>query len=67
MQVGNNPLRFAAFYILARPALREALGEELRVPMADWPRRVPTWAELERLALLTAVIKETLRYAIHLR
>jgi hypothetical protein len=67
MQASNNPLRFAAFYILSRPKLRKALCEELGVPMANWPRCIPTWAELEKLALLTAVIKETLRYAILLR
>ncbi|KAF2735645.1 cytochrome P450 [Polyplosphaeria fusca] len=52
---------FASYYILSRPELRLALAEELKDTMADWPSRVPTWAELERLPLLQAVIKESLR------
>ncbi|TGJ82761.1 hypothetical protein E0Z10_g6001 [Xylaria hypoxylon] len=51
----------AAYYILTRPDLVKNLGEELKKPMAEWPTRVPTWVELERLPLLQAVIKEALR------
>ncbi|KAF2686311.1 cytochrome P450 [Lentithecium fluviatile CBS 122367] len=59
----SHSLGYAAFQVLYRPQLREALKEELTKPMADWPRHVPTWAELEKLPLLTAVIKESLRLA----
>jgi cytochrome P450 len=52
---------FASYYILSRPALRERLEAELREPMAGWPDRVPTWAELEKVPLLQAIIKESLR------
>jgi cytochrome P450 len=52
---------FASFYILSRPELRARLQSELREPMSGWPDRVPTWAELERLPLLQAIIKESLR------
>ncbi len=52
----------AAYYILTRPDVMKLLREELRQPMAQWPTHVPTWAELERLPFLQAVIKEALRY-----
>lgn len=53
---------FASYYICSRPdSVRKRLEEELRDVMKDWPRRVPTWAELERLPYLQAVIKESLR------
>lgn len=57
-----RPPRYATVQILARPALRHALREELRVPMAEWPLRAPSWPDLEKLPLLTAVIKESFRY-----
>jgi cytochrome P450 len=57
----------ATYYILTRPDVAKRLGDELRQPMAEWPTHVPTWAELERLPFLQAVIKEALRYVpIHL-
>lgn len=52
---------FASFYILSRPVLHAALREEVSEAMEDWPARVPTWAELERLPLLQAILKESLR------
>ncbi|KAK0701924.1 cytochrome P450 [Lasiosphaeria miniovina] len=52
---------FASFYILSRPAIRARLEAELSPIMASWPTRVPSWAELERLAFLQAIIKESLR------
>lgn len=53
---------FASYYILSRPdTVRKRLEEELRETMAQWPRRVPTWAELERIPYLQAIIKESLR------
>lgn len=52
---------FASFYILSRPAIRARLEAELRQPMASWPEKVPTWAELEKLVFLQAIIRESLR------
>jgi hypothetical protein len=52
---------FAMFYILTRPELRESLGAELAKTMEHWPATVPTWTELERLPLLQAILKESLR------
>lgn len=54
----------ATYYILTRPDVLKRLREELRQPMANWPTRVPSWAELERLPFLQAVIKEALRYVL---
>ncbi|KAL4901620.1 hypothetical protein BDW74DRAFT_170074 [Aspergillus multicolor] len=54
-------ITFATFYILDRPEIRARLHAELGEVMADWPRRVPSWAELEKLVYLQAVIKEALR------
>ncbi|KAI0969500.1 cytochrome P450 [Xylaria arbuscula] len=51
----------AAYYILTKPDVVQVLKEELRIPMAQWPTHVPTWAELRRLPYLQAVIKEALR------
>jgi cytochrome P450 len=52
---------FASYYILSRFKLKSALKEELSEIMREWPNRVPTWAQLERLQLLQAIIKESLR------
>lgn len=52
---------FASYYILSRTTVRERLQAELGEVMADWPQRVPTWAELERVSYLQAIIKESLR------
>lgn len=52
---------FASYYILSRPQLQEALKEELSQTMRDWPVHIPAWADLERLPLLQAILKESLR------
>jgi cytochrome P450 len=52
---------FASYYILSRPKLHAALSDEVSGTMKDWPRHAPTWADLERLPLLQAIIKESLR------
>ncbi|KAK6065107.1 cytochrome p450 [Seiridium cupressi] len=54
-------LTVASYYILSRPELRLKLADELESTMAEWPQVVPSLAELERLPLLQAIIKETLR------
>ncbi|KAI1410009.1 cytochrome P450 [Hypoxylon sp. FL1857] len=50
-----------AYHILSKPHLRSGVEAELRDLMAAWPQYVPTWAELEKLTLLQAIIKEALR------
>ena len=54
-------LGFVSYYILANPDIRSKLKEELRGPMATYPEHVPSWADLERLPYLQALIKEALR------
>jgi cytochrome P450 len=60
----SRTIGFATYYILSRPELRSRLETDLRNPMATWPEVVPTWADLEKLPLLQAIIKESLRQAI---
>jgi cytochrome P450 len=52
---------FACYYILSRGDLRSALEDELADIMKGWPDHVPAYAQLERLPLLQAIIKESLR------
>ena len=54
-------LGFISYFILADPAIRSRLEGELKEPMANYPEVVPTWAELEKLPFLQALIKEGLR------
>jgi cytochrome P450 len=54
-------LSFISFYILANPDIHSRLKEELRDVMATYPQHVPSWAQLERLPYLQALIKEGLR------
>lgn len=54
-------LGFISYYILANPEIKAKLQQELEKPMADWPARVPSWAELEKLEFLQALIREGLR------
>lgn len=59
----SRTIGFASYYILSHPdTIRKKLEEELEETMKQWPSRVPTWAELERLPYLQAIIKESLRY-----
>lgn len=55
-------LGFASYYILSRPEIRTRLETEVKQVMADWPQRVPEWAELEKLPFLQGIIKESLRF-----
>lgn len=52
---------YISYYILANPAIRSKLQEELRPVMGTYPEHTPTLAELERLPYLQALIKEGLR------
>jgi cytochrome P450 len=56
-------LHFVSFYLLANEDMRKRLEDELAEVMADWPETIPTWAQLEKLPYLQAVIKEGLRHS----
>lgn len=51
-----------AYYALATPRIRTALTKELASLMENYPQRLPTLAELERLPYLQGVVLEGLRY-----
>lgn len=58
----SRTIGFASYYILYRPdTVGKRLKEELGETMKQWPRRTPTWAALEQLPYLQAIIKESLR------
>lgn len=57
-------LDFISYYIMANPAIRERLTEELKSVMEGYPEKKPTWAQLEKLPYLQALIKEGLRYGL---
>ena len=54
-------MAFICYYVLANPAIRKRLAEELRPVMEGYPAKKPTWAQLEKLEYLQALIKESLR------
>ncbi|PQE03622.1 Cytochrome P450 protein [Rutstroemia sp. NJR-2017a BBW] len=56
-------MTIGTFHILDNPAVLKKLKEELTKAMPD-PNESLSWAELEQLPYLTAVIKETLRIAM---
>lgn len=55
-------LTFVSYYILSIPEVQEKLRDELQGTMAPYPQSIPSWADLERLSYLQAIIKEGLRY-----
>ncbi|PMB64430.1 Trichodiene oxygenase [Beauveria bassiana] len=57
-------LAFLCYYILADPAIKERLTTDLTDVMTGYPDKKPTWAELEKVEYLQALIKEGLRYLI---
>lgn len=55
-------LDFITFYAVSNKKIRERLAAELAEPMAGFPEKFPSLAELEKLPYLQAVVKEGLRY-----
>ncbi|KAI1496062.1 cytochrome P450, partial [Biscogniauxia marginata] len=49
------------YFLLANPDKEKRLRQELRDVTKEFPMKVPRWAELEKVAYLTACIKEGLR------
>ncbi|QSZ30614.1 hypothetical protein DSL72_000171 [Monilinia vaccinii-corymbosi] len=54
-------LSFISYYILANEHIRTRLQGELKEVMGAWPHKTPSWADLERVQYLQALIKEGLR------
>ena len=54
-------LGFMCHYIMANPAMRKRLGGEPKGVMESYPEKKLTWAQLEKVAYLQALIKEALR------
>jgi cytochrome P450 len=52
---------FLTFYILNNEVYRERLQNELAPLMHGYPDKMPSWAELEKLPFMQALLKETLR------
>lgn len=57
-------LDFICYYILANENIKVTLQNELKGVMSGYPEKVPSWADLEKLPYLQALIKEGLRYLI---
>jgi cytochrome P450 len=54
-------LHFIVFYLLSNPPMRKRLEDELASAQSGWEDEQPTWAQLEKLPYLQALIKEGLR------
>lgn len=55
-------LDFICYYIISNGNIKTTLQNELRDVMSGYPEKVPSWADLEKLPYLQALIKEGLRY-----
>ena len=55
-------LNFICYYIISNGEIKKTLQNELRDAMSGYPEKVPSWADLEKLPYLQALIKEGLRY-----
>ena len=43
-------LGFICYYVMAYPAIRKRLAEELKGVMEGYPEKKPTWAQMENVA-----------------
>lgn len=57
----SRTLDLTLFYILANKNIRSLLKIELEDVMKTYPEKIRSWAELEKLPYLQALIKEGLR------
>lgn len=61
-----STLSLVTYFILADPEVEKRLKRELKDITADFPEKVPHWADLEKLPYLQGCIKEALRFVLHL-
>ncbi|KAI9724083.1 MAG: hypothetical protein M1812_000802 [Candelaria pacifica] len=59
----SGVLSLTSFYLLWNPDKLENLRDSLKGVMADYPHSHPTWAQLEQVPYLAAVVNEGLRMA----
>ena len=52
---------FLTFYVLNNPEYLSKVQDELAPVMQSYPERMPSWADLEKLPFIQALLKETLR------
>ena len=57
----SGSLDLTMYYILANENIRARLSAELESVTSDFPERMPTMADLEKLPYLHAVVREGLR------
>ena len=57
----SGTLGFICYYVMAYPAIRQRLAEDLKDVMEGYPEKKPTWAQLEKVEYLQALIFESLR------
>lgn len=54
-------LESICYHIIANEKIKTTLQDKLRDFMSKYPEKVPSWADLEKLPYLQALIKEGLR------
>ncbi|MCJ1469745.1 hypothetical protein MMC07_008387 [Pseudocyphellaria aurata] len=54
-------LTFISYQLIANERIRSTLKKELGSVMAEYPKKIPSWSQLEQLPYLCGVIKEGLR------
>lgn len=58
---GAHTLSFVVYYVLSNPDMEARLKLELEEVFQDYPTKMPTWTELEKLPYLAGCIREALR------
>lgn len=58
-----NALTFMTYCVLENPRIHERLNMELADAIPD-PAKIPSWQDLEKLTLLSAIVKESLRISV---
>ena len=54
-------MNFITYHVMANPAIKKRLTEELGPVMEGYPTKKPAWSQLEKLPYFQAIIQESLR------
>ena len=57
-------LDFISYYVTSNESVRERLSNDLKDIMAQYPEKLPSFTQLEKIPYLAAVIKEGLRWVL---